>query len=164
MTKVTVLPSTADSLARLHTAEAIGTLVDVMRNGLKDSDRVSAAKEVLDRGHGKAAQAVISIPARQAVAQRLAQLDDSALLAIAAAGRVANGHQEGGVPPNSGDPSPPTSSGSHPRLPFGFTDVSEVQPATLLVGSEPESARDETPAGPEEFRSLGKAATPNPWD
>lgn len=153
-----VLPSTADSLARLHTAEAIGTLVDIMRNGEKDSDRRAAAEAVLDRGHGKAAQAVISIPARQAVAQRLAALDDSALLAIAAAGRMG---QEGGVPPETGDPTAPYARGT-PRLPFGLQaeDVTD-QPATKLVGTEP---RRDTPADPEEFRPLGKASTPNPWD
>jgi hypothetical protein len=87
-----VLPASADSLARLHTREAIGTLVDVMRDKeARSSDRIAAAKEVLDRGHGKATQAIISIPARHAVAARLAAMSDEALLAIAANGRPIGG-------------------------------------------------------------------------
>jgi hypothetical protein len=79
---------TADSLARAHTATAIGVLVSIVNDDTEKAQaRVAAAKELLDRGHGKPTQAVVSIPARQAVAQKLAQLDDAALLAIAAAGR-----------------------------------------------------------------------------
>ena len=44
--------------AKLHTMAALDTLVDVMKNGKKDSDRVAAANAILDRGHGKAQQHV----------------------------------------------------------------------------------------------------------
>lgn len=44
--------------ARAHTMDALNTLVDVMKNGKKDSDRVAAAGIILDRGHGKATQHV----------------------------------------------------------------------------------------------------------
>ena len=46
-------------LASRHTVEAIGTLVSVIRNrGAKPSDRIAAARELLDRGHGKSAQEI----------------------------------------------------------------------------------------------------------
>lgn len=86
MTNQDYLPANADSLARLHTAEAVGTLVDVMRNAVKPAERLAAAQAVLDRGHGRAVQAVISVPARQAVALRLAGMSDAELLAIAKRG------------------------------------------------------------------------------
>lgn len=82
---------TADALARIHTAEAIGALVDAMRNAPKHSERIAAAQAVLDRGHGRAVQAVISIPARQAVAARLAALSDDELLLIAQGGEGSTG-------------------------------------------------------------------------
>lgn len=92
----TYLPATADSLARLHTAEAIGTIVDTMRNAPKASERLKAAEMLIDRGHGRAVQAVISVPARQAVALKLASLGDAELLQIAKAG--------GGSTPEKGSP------------------------------------------------------------
>jgi hypothetical protein len=45
-------------LARVHTAAAIATLAEVMLNpDEKGAARVAAAKELLDRGHGKPMQA-----------------------------------------------------------------------------------------------------------
>lgn len=89
---------TATDLARAHTAEAIGTLVTVMRDpAAKPSERVSAAQTLLDRGHGRAVQATISVPARVAASRMLADLTDDALLLIAA--RRQGG---GGYPPNEG--------------------------------------------------------------
>jgi hypothetical protein len=44
------------SLARAHTEEAVRTLVGIMRNGTTEPAKVAAAKEVLDRGWGKAVQ------------------------------------------------------------------------------------------------------------
>lgn len=103
MSNTTYLPASADSLARLHTAEAVGALVDVMRNG-KNAERIRAAELIIDRGHGRAVQAVISVPAKHAIAARLAALDDAALLAIASAGRQrgSTGENEG---PNAGNAS-----------------------------------------------------------
>ena len=46
------------ALARKYTDEALKTLVSVMKTSESDPARVSAAKELLDRGYGKAAQPV----------------------------------------------------------------------------------------------------------
>jgi len=113
MSTLTYLPASADSLARLHTAEAVGALVDVMRNG-KPAERMRAAELIIERGHGKAVQAVISVPARQAIASKLAALDDAALLAIASAGRLGGvrGENEGpNVPCASAGPIQQTAQG-----------------------------------------------------
>ena len=45
-------------LARQHTTLAVETLVHIMQHGTKDAARVAAAQTVLDRGWGKAVQAV----------------------------------------------------------------------------------------------------------
>lgn len=45
-------------LAREYTAEALTTLEEVMKASESDAARVAAAKELLDRGYGKAAQTV----------------------------------------------------------------------------------------------------------
>lgn len=46
-------------LAREHTAEAVGTLVEIMQDKSKPAAaRVSAANAVLDRGYGKATQPI----------------------------------------------------------------------------------------------------------
>lgn len=42
--------------ARSYTAEAIATLVDIMRTGRREADRLSAARDLLDRAWGKSAQ------------------------------------------------------------------------------------------------------------
>lgn len=46
---------TADvrAAAQQHTATAIETLANIMASGDSDAARVSAAREILDRGHGK---------------------------------------------------------------------------------------------------------------
>lgn len=140
------IPASADSLARLHTAEAIGTLVSIQRNKqAKDADRIKAASELLDRGHGKAVQATIAVPVRQAVAAKLAGLDDSALLAIAAAGRAG---RIGDVPA---------------ALPFGL-QRDNVTDAELALADPPrEPDGDAEPAAPDEFEA--RANLPgNPWD
>lgn len=58
-------------LARVHTAEAIDTLVKVLRAKSIPQARVAAARELLDRGHGKAPQ----------VATDLSQISDAELVA-----------------------------------------------------------------------------------
>ena len=40
-------------MARVHTDQAIGVLIDVALNGRTDAARVSAASAILDRGYGK---------------------------------------------------------------------------------------------------------------
>lgn len=42
--------------ARIYTSEALETIVVLMRKGESDTVRFGAAREVLDRGHGKAPQ------------------------------------------------------------------------------------------------------------
>jgi queuine/archaeosine tRNA-ribosyltransferase len=44
------------SLARIHTDRAIQVLQGIMDGGQQESARIAAAKELLDRGWGKAAQ------------------------------------------------------------------------------------------------------------
>jgi len=46
-------------LAREYTAAALATLKTVMEGSDSDAARVAAAREFLDRGYGKAAQAII---------------------------------------------------------------------------------------------------------
>lgn len=121
----TYLPANADSLARIHTAEAMGTIVDIMRGDAEGTHQrlalqLKAAETILDRGHGRAVQAVISVPARQAVAAKLAAMSDDALLLIAQRGRQ-KAEGVGGVGPETGDPMP-GANGSVPssQLPTAF--------------------------------------------
>lgn len=113
MSNATLLPATADSLARVHTAEAMGLLVQVVRGdvpGAKANDRIRAAETILDRGHGKAVQAVISVPSRQRVAAQLAAMSTEDLLRIAKRGEGGrkggpNARGEGAGPiPETADP------------------------------------------------------------
>lgn len=52
--------ATADvkAAAQVYTTEALETLAEVLRKSESDAARVAAAKELLDRGHGKARQAL----------------------------------------------------------------------------------------------------------
>lgn len=50
--------ATLTELAQSYTDEALAALADVMRNGQSEAARVSAANSLLDRGHGKAVQAM----------------------------------------------------------------------------------------------------------
>jgi hypothetical protein len=47
-------PSYLKEMARSLTLESMMTLVDIMRNGRNDTARGAAAREILDRGWGKA--------------------------------------------------------------------------------------------------------------
>lgn len=51
---------TADikALAQQYGAEAVDTLVEIMRKPGNDTTRVAASKELIDRGYGKAIQSV----------------------------------------------------------------------------------------------------------
>lgn len=44
------------ALAQKYTAEAVEKLATIMRTGESEQAQVGAAKELLDRGHGKATQ------------------------------------------------------------------------------------------------------------
>jgi hypothetical protein len=73
----------ADRLAQEHTETAIETLAEVMRDPFAENkDRIKAAESLLDRGHGKAAQAVIQLPASREQARRLAAMSDDDLLTV----------------------------------------------------------------------------------
>lgn len=70
-----------DNLAREHTEKAVQVLVDVMDDPLAEHrDRLKAANDILDRGHGKPLAATIALPANRAAAQRLAQMTDQELM------------------------------------------------------------------------------------
>src|ERR1700748_3784475 len=74
---------TADSIARDHTEEAIATIAEVMKDPFAENrDRVAAAKEILDRGHGKPNQAIIAVPGNRAIAALLSGKSDDELMAI----------------------------------------------------------------------------------
>lgn len=52
-------------VARQHGPEAINTLYKIMMNGENDANRIAAAKELLDRGYGKAPQPLAGYDAEQ---------------------------------------------------------------------------------------------------
>lgn len=104
-----LLPASADSLSRLYTAESIGLLVQVVRGEVesKTNERIRAAEILLDRGHGRATQAVVSIPARQAVSAALASMSEEALMRIALRAQGGGGSEKGdpnGAPAQAGSP------------------------------------------------------------
>jgi hypothetical protein len=50
-------PTPLKEAARVYTIEALHVLADIMRTGTNEAARIAAARELLDRGHGKAPQA-----------------------------------------------------------------------------------------------------------
>lgn len=79
------LQASAESLARLHTKEAIGAAVEVLRDrSAFPSDRLKAAALILDRGHGKPTSVTVQIPAKKAAAAQLVGMSDADLMAIIA--------------------------------------------------------------------------------
>jgi hypothetical protein len=76
-------PKSVDALARDHDEEAISVIREIMIDPFSEAkDRIRAAETLLDRGHGKAAQAIIAVPATKKMMQQAAALEDSALLDI----------------------------------------------------------------------------------
>ena len=72
-----------DALAQSHGERAIQVMAEIMNDGLeKASDRLNAAKEILDRGYGKPAQATISLPATREQLRMLAGFTDEQLLTV----------------------------------------------------------------------------------
>jgi len=72
-----------DAHAREHGERAIEVLADIMDNTAEETkDRIRAAEAILDRGHGKASQAIIAIPAQQRQRQAAALYTDAELDAI----------------------------------------------------------------------------------
>jgi hypothetical protein len=77
---MSLIPS-ATNLAREHTEAAIAKLAEIMHDdGAEPRDQIRAAESLLDRAHGKPAQAVISIPANKRQQQELAAMSDEDLL------------------------------------------------------------------------------------
>jgi len=75
--------ASAESLARLHTKEAIGAAVEVLRDKTAfPGDRLKAAQLILDRGHGKPTSVSVQVPAKRAVAAQLANMSEDQLMAI----------------------------------------------------------------------------------
>jgi HEAT repeat protein len=73
----------ADALAREHTERAISTIAEIMDDPLAEQrDRLAAAKEILDRGHGKPLTATIALPMSRQQAAALAAMTDEELDAI----------------------------------------------------------------------------------
>lgn len=69
--------------ARQRTDKALGVIEEIMDDPFaEDRDRLKAAQEMLDRGHGKSTQAVIALPATHAAREAAAKLTRSELLAI----------------------------------------------------------------------------------
>lgn len=79
------LQATAESLSRAHTKEAIGAVVEILRDkSAFPGDRLKAAQILLDRGHGKPTNVTVSVPAKRATAQQLINMTEADLLAIIA--------------------------------------------------------------------------------
>ena len=72
-----------DSMAREHTESAVQTIVAIMNDpDLPPKDRLKAAQEILDRGHGKPINATISIPASRLMQQKIEAMTDAELMAV----------------------------------------------------------------------------------
>lgn len=73
----------ADALARESAGEAIKVIREIMIDPLAENkDRLKAAESLLERGHGKPAQAIIAIPASRRVGETAASMTDEQLLEI----------------------------------------------------------------------------------
>lgn len=106
----------ATALARAHTAEAVGVLVEVMRDPKAKGARLTAAMAIIERGHGKPIQAIAVNPSRKAVGALLADMTDSQLLELAAKARAARLPViEGGTTQNGGPHAGGTVRGPHPE-------------------------------------------------
>lgn len=106
MSKQSFHPATLESLARAHAPEALGTVLDVMRDAPQAELRMRAAQIILDRGHGKPTQAVITLPMTPKAAARLYNMSDEELLELAADARGKMQKAEGGIPPERGTQGP----------------------------------------------------------
>src|ERR1700760_3085574 len=74
---------TADALARKHPEAAIDLLAEMMLVADKDADKIKAATELLDRGHGKPLAATIQLPVTRRLAQQLEALSEAELISLA---------------------------------------------------------------------------------
>lgn len=75
----------ADAQAREHASEAISVLHEIMTDpNYEAKDRLRAAESLLERGHGKAVSAVISIPLDRRQKSEMAALTDDQLMEVIA--------------------------------------------------------------------------------
>lgn len=65
--------------ARALGERALDVLEEIMDSHEEAKDRIRAAEAILDRGYGKAAQAVIAIPAQRRAALAAASMSDDEL-------------------------------------------------------------------------------------
>jgi hypothetical protein len=115
-------------LARARGAKALDVLEEVMEDPIaEDRDRVRAAEALLDRGYGKAAQAIIAVPAARRQAALLASMSDEQLVAIIEQKQL----------PRIGAPQPMVTIGARPQ---GFATVvmSGHGPAEEAYAAEPQ--------------------------
>ena len=77
----------ASELARKYTDRAIEVVAEIMEGG-EDKDRLKAAETLLDRGHGKAAQAIIAVPPSRQQQALLAAFSDDELMAVLSAAKL----------------------------------------------------------------------------
>jgi cytochrome P450 len=72
-----------DRLAQEHTERAVTVLAEILDDPFAENkDRIRAAESLLDRGHGKPAQAIIALPMNREQARRLAAMSDDDLLQV----------------------------------------------------------------------------------
>lgn len=127
------------ALARLHTAEAIGTLVDVMRGGplTLPTDRIRAANSLLERAHGKPVGQAAGSGERKAVSVQLASMSDADLLEVLHNAKALRDGQVavGGLPPEKGTLPGAVGDGSPTpnALPLQQPAMVNVQPAMVNV-------------------------------
>jgi hypothetical protein len=71
-----------DAQAREYSGEAIEVLHELMTDPFQEArDRIRAAESLLERGHGKAVSAVISVPLERRQKAEMAAMTDEELMA-----------------------------------------------------------------------------------
>jgi hypothetical protein len=71
----------ASELARRYTDAAVTTVAQIMSDPFaEDRDRLAAARDILDRGHGKPLNTTVSVPASKRQAEQIAAMSDGELL------------------------------------------------------------------------------------
>jgi len=103
----TLMAADPATLAQPYVRDALRTLVDIIRHGHKDSDRIAASRELLDRAHGRAAQAVTVTHTQRGLAtMSTVQLEAALRARLRAEGRGASPLAGApGVPASAGGPS-----------------------------------------------------------
>jgi hypothetical protein len=116
-------------LARGHGPKAIDVLAQEMEDAVESRDRIRAAEAMLDRGYGKASQAIIAVPASRRQAQILASMDDESLVAVIEQKQL----------PRIGAPQPMITVGVKPQ---GFYSSTKMPTGSVHGPLEDEAAPD----------------------